>query len=345
MPAEDIMWQAVISNDHTYDREFVYAVQSTGIFCRPSCKSRRPLRQNVTFFSTCAEAEQAGYRPCKRCTPKAATDPQVNLISQICAYIDTHATTEKITLHTLANEFHLSRYHLQRTFKAAMGISPHQYTTAVRNNAFKNHLKESTTVTEAIYNAGFESTSTAYKNTGIQPASYRKGGAGATIRYSTAQTDPGIVLVAMTKRGVCSVGLGDDRDAMIAALHEEFHAAEITEDKDMLADALETVLQHIAGDVPHIDLPLDIQATAFQKRVWEALRDIPYGETRTYGEIAAAIGSPKAARAVGNACASNPVALVIPCHRVIKTGGDVNHYRWGKSRKATLLDHERRAMT
>ncbi|MEL7235771.1 MAG: Ada metal-binding domain-containing protein, partial [Chloroflexota bacterium] len=176
MPAEDIMWQAVISNDNTYDREFVYAVQSTGIFCRPSCKSRRSLRENVAFFSTCAEAEQAGYRPCKRCTPKAATTPQVGLVAQICAYIDARATAEKITLQTLAGEFHISPYHLQRTFKAAMGISPHQYATAVRNNAFKDNLKEATTVTEAIYNAGFESASTAYKNTAIQPASYRKGG-------------------------------------------------------------------------------------------------------------------------------------------------------------------------
>lgn len=340
------MWQAVINNDTAYDNQFVYAVRTTGVYCRPSCKSRRPKRENVEFFTGLADAQQAGYRACRKCQPNQPADAKTERIAQVCAYIQQHAPDGTITLQQLADEFHVSQYHLQRTFKAVVGVSPREYADSVRMESFKGHLREGDRVTDAIYGAGYGSSSRLYEQVnahfGIAPASYRKGGAGAAIRYTTTPCALGYLLVATTERGVCAVRLGDIAQRLIDELHAEFPKAAISAAADNLTEHVEAVLAYISGEQPALDLPLDVQATAFQKQVWEALRQIPYGETRSYAQVAEAIGQPKAARAVGRACATNPVALVIPCHRVVKSDGNLNNYRWGIARKQTLLERERR---
>ena len=342
------LWQAVINSDQAYDGLFVYAVRTTGIYCRPSCKSRLPKRENVDFYFLHSEAEQAGYRACRRCQPNETQplDPQARLVEEVCRYILAAAHQGNVTLQTLADQFHVSPYHLQRTFKAVMGITPHEYAESIRIRSFKDHLRIQNSVTEAIYESGYGSSSRLYERVtsqlGIEPSDYQNGGRGTTIYYLTAPCPLGIVLVAATERGVCAVRLGDDGQALIEELRDEFHAATLVDDADQMGSALEVILKHLAGELPHLDLPLDIRATAFQKRVWDELQRIPYGETRTYAEVARAIGNRNAARAVGNACARNPAALIIPCHRVSKADGKPGNYRWGVERKQHLLDQERR---
>lgn len=347
MPSEATMWQALTHNDRDYDNRFVYAVRTTGIFCRPSCSSRPPKRENVEYFRLVTEAQQAGYRPCKRCRPDQAVQEnlQVALVEAVCHHIAEIAPDETITLDQLGERFHHSPYHLQRTFKAVMGITPKQYADSIRMGAFKESLRQNGTVTDAIYDAGYSSNSRLYERVSAQmgmiPSVYQQGGAGTTIVYTVAECSLGLLLIAATGRGICAVRLGDHREALVDTLRKEFANAQVIEDNVILRDTLEAILQHLAGDLPHLDLPLDLQATAFQKRVWEELRRIPYGETRTYGQIAASIQAPNAARAVGNACASNPAALVVPCHRVIKGNGDPGNYRWGVERKKALLAQEK----
>lgn len=349
IPSETIMWQAVTDNDRDYDNRFVYAVRTTGIFCRPSCSSRPPKRENVQFFRLVVEAEQAGYRPCKRCRPDQAVqaDPQVALVEAICRYIAETAPSHTITLEQLGAQFHHSPFHLQRTFKVVMGITPRQYADSIRMGAFKESLRQTDSVTEAIYEAGYSSNSRLYERVSAQmgmiPSVYQHGGVGTTIVYTVAASPLGLIIIAATERGICAVRLGDERDGLVNTLREEFSNAQLIEDNALLQDTVEAILQHLAGDLPHLDLPLDLQATAFQKRVWEELRRIPYGETRSYGEIAAALQAPKSARAVGNACANNPAALVVPCHRVIKGNGELGNYRWGVARKESLLAKEKAA--
>jgi AraC family transcriptional regulator of adaptative response/methylated-DNA-[protein]-cysteine methyltransferase len=347
IPSETTMWQAVTANDNTYNGQFVCAVKTTGIYCLPSCPARQPKRQNVEFFQSNSQAENNGYRACKRCKPDQldAQKPQAALVEAVCRVIDERALNETITLQQLGEQFQHSPFHLQRTFKAVMGITPKQYADSVRMRAFKAQLQEGDSVTEAIYAAGYSSNSRLYERAAAQmgmiPSVYQQGGQGKVVVYAVTDSPLGLLLAAATERGLCAVRLGDDREQLVAGLHDEFAKATLVEDATLLQDAVQAIVQHLTGDLPDLDLPLDIQATAFQKRVWEALRDIPYGETRSYGEIAAVINAPKSARAVGNACASNPIALVVPCHRVVKSNGEMGNYRWGIHRKKQLIEQER----
>ena len=339
------MWQAVAESDRQFDDRFVYAVRTTGIYCRPSCKSRKPYRSHVEFFTDPDQAERAGYRPCKRCQPAAAGDASVRLVEEMCRYIQARAGYGPVSLKQLGHRFSLSRFHLQRVFKRVMSITPREYADAVRLRTFKESLRDNFTVTESVYAAGYSSGSQLYTRVddflGMNPTEYRAGGP-PVISYAVASSPFGVVLAATTKRGICAVCIGDTPEQVVDELRSEFPAAYLSEQSTLLRSALGSILRHMEGQAPQIDLPLDIRATAFQKRVWGALRNIPYGETRTYADIARAIGQPKAARAVGNACAANPVALIVPCHRVIRNDGRVGNYRWGTSRKEKLLDIERR---
>jgi AraC family transcriptional regulator, regulatory protein of adaptative response / methylated-DNA-[protein]-cysteine methyltransferase len=347
IPSETTMWQAVVTNDRSYDGQFVLAVKTTGIYCRPVCPARLPKRENVEFFQTNSEAENNGYRACKRCKPDQLEEqnPQAALIEAVCRYIDENAIIETITLQQLGDQFQHSPFHLQRTFKAVMGITPKQYADSVRMQAFKTQLQDGDTVTDAIYAAGYSSNSRLYERAAAQmgmiPSVYQQGGDGMIVAYAVADSPLGLLLTAATERGLCAVRLGDDRTQLVAGLHDEFAKATLVEDASVLQEAVQAIVQHLAGDLPDLDLPLDIQATAFQKQVWQALRNIPYGETRSYGEVATAINAPKSARAVGNACANNPVALVVPCHRVVKSNGELGNYRWGIQRKKQLIKQER----
>ncbi len=340
-------WRAVQARDASYDGAFVFAVRTTGIYCRPSCPARRPHRENVTFYALPVAAERAGYRPCKRCQPHRAAlrDPQAVMVQRVCAYIGAHFDDPAgdVTLEALSAQVHVSPYHLQRTFKRLMGITPRQYTEALRVDALKDRLRKGATVTDALYAAGYGSSRGLYERAdetlGMTPSTYGKGGAGMTIRYTVVPCALGQVLVAATARGICAVKLGDTAEELEALLGEEFDRADIRCDDDL--GYVEPILRHLDGQEPHLDLPLDIQGTAFQQRVWAALRRIPYGETRTYAEIAAAIGQPKAARAVGNACGANPVPPIIPCHRAVRSDGGLGGYRWDIRYKRQLLANER----
>jgi AraC family transcriptional regulator of adaptative response/methylated-DNA-[protein]-cysteine methyltransferase len=344
------LWNAVVSRDPSRDGSFVFAVRSTGIYCRPSCPARRPRREQVSFFQVPEAAEQAGFRACRRCHPRRAqaSDPRIELVRQICHAIDEH-DEEPQTLKTLSTETGVSAHHLQRTFKEIMGITPRQYAESRRLNQFKANVKQGASVTEAMYTAGYGSSRGLYEQSssrlGMTPATYGRGGKGMHIIYTTADCSLGRLLVAATERGVCSVALGDSDAKLIPALFAEYPNASI-DSKDTAISAslnlwLDEVLKLIAGKTPHANLPLDVQATAFQWQVWEELRRIPLGVTRSYQEIAEAIGKPKAVRAVASACASNHVALVIPCHRVIREDKGLGGYRWGLERKEKLLQRER----
>lgn len=338
-------WQAVVERDTDYDREFVVAVRTTGIYCRPSCPARTPLRKNVEFFALPAAAEQAGYRPCKRCHPREvdARAPQAEMVQQVCDYIAAHLD-DSLTLESLGEIVHTNPTHLQRVFKTLMGITPRQYTDACRMETFRQTLRDGAPVTDAVYAAGYSSTSRLYERTddalGMTPTHYREGGDGIAIAYSLADSPMGRLLVAATKRGISMVSLGDDDSTLVHALHAEFPAATITRDDDTLGEWVQAVVAYLNGWQPHLELPLDVRATAFQQRVWEELRRIPYGQTRTYGQVARALGQPTAARAVARACATNPAALVIPCHRVVRSDGGLGGYRWDIQRKRALLDLE-----
>lgn len=342
---EDQQWRAVLARDAEADGAFVYAVRSTGIYCRPTCPSRRPRRENVAFYPLPEAAEQAGFRACRRCHPEqvAVRDPQVELVQRVCRAI-TANPEEPPTLASLSAVVHLSPFHLQRTFKRVMGITPRQYADACRVGRLKDELRRGEAVSSALYGAGYGSASRLYERApahlGMTPAVYRRGGMGMRIHYTVVPCPLGLLLVAATERGICAINLGDADDALAAGLKREYPAAEITRDASGLNRAVAAIIRHLHGQEPHLDLPLDVQATAFQWRVWEALRAIPYGSTRSYGEIARAIGQPTAARAVAQACANNRVALAIPCHRVVREDGSPGGYRWGVERKRALLDKE-----
>lgn len=343
-------WRAVLGREAGHDGAFVYAVRSTGIYCRPSCPARRPRREQVVFFDRPGAAARAGYRPCRRCRPEqeAAGAPRLRLVRDACRAIEDWGEADGAgppTLAALGARLGVSPCHLQRTFKAVTGITPRQYADAARLDGFKARLQEGASVTAALYDAGYGSSSRLYERAparlGMTPATYGRGGAGTTIGYTVAACPLGQLLVAATERGVCAVSLGDAAPALEAALAREYPAAALARDDARLGPWVAALLRHLAGEQPGLDLPLDIRATAFRWRVWEALRAIPRGETRSYGALARSLGRPGATRAVAQACAANPVALAIPCHRAVRGDGGLGGYRWGVERKQALLERER----
>lgn len=341
---EDEYWQAVVERNHQYNDVFVYAVRSTKIYCRPSCAARRPRRENVRFFSQCAAAEKCGFRPCLRCAPnQIAPDAQVALIQQVCEAISAQPDNPP-QLAELANQFHTSQYHLQRTFKRIVGVTPRQYADAQRLGRLKTQLMNGDSVADALYAAGYGASSSLYEQAaaqlGMTPTTYQRGGKGMDVTYTVVLCSLGYLLVATTDKGVCAVKLGNTVDNLEKVLYREFKQARIVCNDSIHQEWVQAILDFIAGKEPHLDLPLDVRGTAFQRQVWEALQQIPYGETRTYTEIAREIGQPHAVRAVGNACGANPCALIVPCHRVLRSDRTLGGYRWGSERKQKLLNQE-----
>ena len=346
--ADAARWSAVLGHDRAADGLFVYGVRSTGVFCRPSCPSRRPRRDRVAFFETPASAREAGFRACKRCRPDAvevAADPWIEKIRRACVYLSN--VEGHPSLATLAARLGGSPYHLQRNFKRLVGVTPREYADAVRLRKVKGTLRQGGDVTGAMLDAGYGSSSRFYERAvpklGMAPSVYRRGGAGMQIGYAivdSANATLGRLLVAATPRGVCAVAMGSSDRELTRALSREYPAAAIAADAGAMARWIKAILAHLAGRAPRLDLPLDVQATAFQWQVWQALAAIPYGETRTYAEVASSIGKPSAARAVARACATNPVAVAIPCHRVVPAAGGEGGYRWGVARKKVLLGRE-----
>lgn len=346
----DLCWEAVESRDAASDGQFFFGVLTTGVYCRPSCAARKPLRKNVRFYATPAEAEKDGLRPCLRCRPLATlgADPNSERIRRICRYIETHSDAP-LKAADLAKRAGLSLYHFQRSFKAISGVTPRQYVEAARLKNLKGSLRSSKDVTEAVYDAGFGSSSRVYERAdtrlGMTPNQYRQGGRDVAITYVTVNSPVGLMTVGATDRGLCFVQFGDKKEDLEAQLRREYPAAKIEPMREPYPREfqkwMDALTRHLAGGQPHLDLPLDIRATAFQMRVWNYLQTIPYGQVQSYGEVAAGIGQPSATRAVARACASNTVAVVIPCHRVIRGTGEMGGYRWGLSRKRALIDQER----
>ena len=337
-------WHAVTARDPSQDGSFVYAVKTTGIYCRPSCASRTPKRENVTFFKLPELAERAGYRACKRCRPAdEMTDPQLETVRALCRYIETNKE-RSLTLAELGEQVGLSASHVQRTFKKTVGVTPQAYLEACRLNAVKTALQQGDDISGATFGAGYGSSSGLYGRAdaalGMTPKTYQRKGERAAIHYAVADCSLGKLLVAATEKGICAVRLGDDAAGLEQELLEEFSKADVRRDAEWLEGRLTVVVQYLNGAMPHLDLPLDVRATAFQQRVWQALQKIPHGETRSYGQVAEAIGQPSAVRAVARACAANPVALVVPCHRVVRSNGSLSGYRWGVERKRHLLRQE-----
>ena len=345
----DLRWKALAGRDRAADGTFVYGVTSTGIYCRPSCPSRRPRADRVRFFDTTHDARQAGFRACKRCRPDTVglAQPGVDAVRRVSAYLATHAD-ESVTLAHLARVASMSPHHLQRRFKALVGLSPREYQAAVRANRLRASLRDGLDVTSAIYEAGYGSPSRVYEASptgkGMTPSAYRRHGAGMRIGYSIVPSAIGRVLVAATEHGVCSVKIGDSDASLVRDLRQEYSAAEVSANTAPRSEWVKAIADHLRGDRSPLDLPIDVAATAFQWKVWRALQQIPSGETRAYAEVARRIGKPRAIRAVANACAKNPVCLVVPCHRVVPSSGGTGQYRWGAARKAALLDAEKRSV-
>lgn len=342
----NIYWQAIETNDARFDGAFVFGVKTTGIFCKPSCSARKPKRENVEFFDAVERAEMSGFRACLRCKPKQtnAADPQVEMILKAC---ETMQTDNDISLNDLSAELSLSPAHFQRTFKEIVGISPKKYGEAKRLERFKGEIRGGSDVVTAMFEAGYGSSSRLYEkasaNLGMTPAVYKKGGKGMTINYIITDCELGKLLVARTPRGISSVTFGDSVLELRQGLVTEFPNAAIAEDAENLQTAVDEVLNYLAGKNKRFALHLDLLATAFQMQVWDFLRKIPYGETRSYSEVAEALGDKKKVRAVAQACAKNRVAVVIPCHRVVASDGKLSGYRWGTDRKKKLLAKERTA--
>ena len=343
---ENDCWHAVLQRDASHDGRFIYGVTTTRIFCRPTCPSRRPRRENARFFATSKEAERAGFRACKRCRP--ADKPLAHQrVQRACRIIEANGETP-LSLSELSARVGGNAQHLQRTFKQQIGVSPREYAQSLRLQRFKSELRNGANVLHAQNAAGFASARTAYDLTsaqlGMTPATYGRGGVGASMVFGIAPCELGFVLVAKTARGVCSIALGDSCESLESALRDEFPNAQIAHDDTQLQTESALILGHLAGDHARLDLPLDVRATAWQWRVWQALRDIPRGETASYAQVAQQLEAPTAARAVARACATNPVALLIPCHRVVRGDGNLSGYRWGIARKAELLKREGETM-
>ncbi len=338
---DDERWQAMVDRDRRADRTFYYSVATTGVYCRPSCGARLPRRENVRFHASPADAERAGFRPCRRCRPDK-TDGRTEAVASACRLIEEADTMPNLA--TLADAAGMSRFHFHRLFKEVTGVTPKGYADAARARRVRGALSRSGTVTEAIYDAGFNSSGRFYEASrgvlGMTPRRFRAGGAGESLHFAIGECSLGAVLVAATDKGIAAISFGDDPEALVRDLQDRFPRANLIGGDP----AFERLVAQVVGLVERpgegFDLPLDVRGTAFQQRVWAALRAIPRGTTASYAEIAARIGAPKATRAVAQACAANPVAVAIPCHRVVRTDGALSGYRWGVARKRALLDRE-----
>jgi AraC family transcriptional regulator, regulatory protein of adaptative response / methylated-DNA-[protein]-cysteine methyltransferase len=338
-------WRATLARDSRADGTFVLAVRSTHIYCRPSCPARRPLRRNVVFYHTREEAERQGYRPCLRCRPNEVSRAVV--LVQRAARLLAESVEESVRLAALARTLGTTEATLRRAFLQVTGLAPRELAEALRIRRFKGMLRSGRSITDALYETGYGSSSRVYERSnaqlGMTPATYRKGGKNMKIGYTVAKSPLGKVLVGATERGVSAVYLGDTESELIAELREEYPRAEIAPAADSFRRWVREIVQRIEGKQPRLELPLDLQATAFQRRVWQELQRIPRGRTRTYSQVARSLDQPKAVRAVARACATNPVSIVVPCHRVIREDGTLAGYRWGLSRKEQLLAQERAA--
>jgi AraC family transcriptional regulator of adaptative response/methylated-DNA-[protein]-cysteine methyltransferase len=344
---KDPRWAAVVARDPRADCAFFYAVRTTGVYCRPSCAARAARPESIVFFTTAAEAERAGFRPCLRCRPDQPPlkEQHAALVAELCRLIE---RSERMpSLAELANQAGLSTYHVHRIFKSVTGVTPKAYATAHRAEHVRTELRRSASVTEAIYGAGYLSSGRFYaaadQMLGMTPSAYRSGGAHMQIRFAVGECSLGSILVAASERGVCSIFMGDNPDKLVRDLQDKFPHAELIGGDAGFDRLVSTVVGLVEAPGQGLDLPLDVRGTAFQQRVWQALREIPAGETRSYTDIATSIGAPKATRAVAQACAANPLAVAIPCHRVVRTDGSLSGYRWGIERKAELLRKERKA--
>jgi AraC family transcriptional regulator, regulatory protein of adaptative response / methylated-DNA-[protein]-cysteine methyltransferase len=342
LPGRTDAWRAVQQRDRNYDGRFVYAVSSTRIFCRPSCSSRRPNRENVRFFETADQAQKAGYRACKRCKPTGRATRDIDAALTTAAEFLRTNSDSPVTLSALSRHVGVSAFHLQREFKRAFGVSPREFHDAERRRQLSSRLRKGATVSRATYEAGFGSSSRVYeRELGMSPATVRKGGKGQRIQFAIVNSPLGRLLGAYTEKGVCAVSIGDNDRVLEKSLRDQFPNAEINAAGSTINEWIGAIVRGIGGDI-NPAIPLDAQGSAFQWRVWKALQQIPRGTTLSYSEVAEQIGQPTAARAVARACATNPVALVIPCHRVVRDDGSLGGYRWGLERKAEILEIESR---
>jgi AraC family transcriptional regulator of adaptative response/methylated-DNA-[protein]-cysteine methyltransferase len=345
--SEEERWDAVVRRDGGADGAFYYSVRTTGVYCRPSCASRQARRENVAFHSTCAEAERAGFRPCKRCRPNEAAlaEQHAAAVAKACRLME--SADEMPGLDALAAAAGMSRFHFHRVFRALTGVTPKAYADARRSERVRQELSRSRTVTEAIYGAGFNSSGRFYEKSaeilGMTPTNFRAGGRHAAIRFAPGVCSLGVILVAATDRGVCAILLGDDAASLVRDLEERFPLATLVRGDRDFERTVAQVVSFVEAPRMGLDLPLDVRGTAFQQRVWQALRAIPAGSRASYSEIAERIGSPKAVRAVAQACAANALAVAIPCHRVVRHDGALAGYRWGVERKRALLEREAQA--
>ncbi|HEV8311911.1 MAG TPA: bifunctional DNA-binding transcriptional regulator/O6-methylguanine-DNA methyltransferase Ada [Burkholderiaceae bacterium] len=344
MRTDDERWAAVLRRDRACDEEFCYSVRSTGVYCRPSCGARTALRKNVRFHETTADARAAGFRPCKRCRPDEPPLAQQHAarIAQACRLIE--QTDETPSLEALAETVGLSRYHFHRLFKNITGLTPKGYADAQRARRVRDELPGNTSVTDAIYGAGFNSSGRFYAASsqllGMTPTQYRAGGEDAAIRFAIGECSLGAILVAATDKGICAITLGDDPAALLADLQQRFSRAQLIGGDAAFERVVATVVGFVEAPRTGLDLPLDIRGTAFQQRVWQALQQIPAGATASYSDIAQRLGAPRSVRAVAQACAANAIAVAIPCHRVVRQDGALSGYRWGVERKLALLERE-----
>jgi AraC family transcriptional regulator of adaptative response/methylated-DNA-[protein]-cysteine methyltransferase len=340
----DPRWAAVVARDPAADGSFFYSVKTTGVYCKPSCGARAARPENITFHETAADAERAGFRPCKRCRPNQASRGQINadIVADLCRFIENADTPP--TLDELARRAGLSQFHLHRIFKQVTGVTPRSYAAAHRVKRVRNELDGETSVTDAIFGAGYNSSSRFYEKSadvlGMTPTTYRSGGANTEIRFAIGECSLGSILVARSVRGICAISLGDDPEALARQLQDRFPQARLIGDDAEFAALVARVVGFVEAPAVGLDLPLDVRGTAFQQRVWQALREIPPGTTASYAEIAARIGAPKSVRAVAQACGANHLAVAIPCHRIVRQDGDLSGYRWGVQRKRALLERE-----